>query len=335
MKNNTHNKNIIKSIRGKNKNEMGTSSSVLTNKKCRSFFSSQKGAALIVSAYYRIPSKNTHEFYMQHIRRFLCTVQGPLVFFTSKELVDDLVALRPLALRALTRFVVLDVVQWDAWMHGSKFWDRQVARDVEKYHTPQLAAVWFMKHKFVLRAARAMNLDDNVPIVWCDAGALRNDAWNTHATTLSSRAGFHLAAKKNTDANTNADAVWVGELQTLATSTTTFRVFPCVHLAGAVLGGTVRAWKRFEAAYARTLTKYDSAGVSASSDQYVMSTMALQEPGIVNLVSVNSSAIQSPDPWFALLCVLASAPPAPPALLTPASTASLLPAATLCVCACL
>jgi hypothetical protein len=286
-----------------------------------------RGGALIVSAYYCIPSKRPHAFYLPNVARFLSTVRGPLVFFTSADLVDTFAAMRPEALRSMTRFEVLPVADWDAWRFkdGRAFWKRQIARDAEHYHTPELAAVWFMKHKFVLRAARAMALAEDAPVVWCDAGALRADAWADAAAQLSTHAGAHVRAPASAP---DSASVWVGSLERShaalhaalhaqaatrrggalcpKTPPPPFRAWPHVHLAGAVLGGTRGAWTRFEAAYARTLAKYDDAAVSGSSDQYVMSTLGQLEPGVLHLVAVDARAVACVDEWFGLLAVLAA-----------------------------
>lgn len=294
---------------------MGVSSSVLTPRSCRARLK-VPGCALVVSAYFSFRSKQPHSFYMPHVKRFLESVTGPLVFFTSSDLLEDLKALRPPELRAMTRFVVWDLSAWDAWKYpGAAFWDRQIARDAEAYHTPELAAVWFMKHKFVLRAAREMRLTEATPIVWCDAGALRDDVWRTPAASLSAHAGAHVGSTTN--------RIWVGELlapknpkdfkasqeSSPALSQTLFRQYPFVQFAGAVLAGTLCAWKRFELVYAHTLQQYDNAGVAATSDQYIMSTMAAKEPNLFKLVSLGrtSTVVDACfDPWFALLCVLAA-----------------------------
>ena len=50
--------------------------------------------ALIVSAYFKIPSKASHDFYLEHLQRFLSGIKSHVEFFTTPDLVELLTKMR-------------------------------------------------------------------------------------------------------------------------------------------------------------------------------------------------------------------------------------------------
>ena len=100
--------------------------------------------AVIVSAYFRIPSKATHEFYVPHIKRFLSTVRSQIVFFTTPDLLKEFTDMRPASLMPVDFVIIESISELRAFeKFGYDFWQRQCQIDPEKYHTPELAAVWY------------------------------------------------------------------------------------------------------------------------------------------------------------------------------------------------
>ena len=44
----------------------------------------------IVSAYYKIPSKQSHEWYLPYLVHWFMTIRGNIIFFTTLDVVEEL-----------------------------------------------------------------------------------------------------------------------------------------------------------------------------------------------------------------------------------------------------
>ena len=109
--------------------------------------------SIIVSAYYRIPSKQPHEFYIPHIKRFLSGIKNFIIFFTEPELVEEFSKIRG-------NLPIQFVTDHDIFGKRNRtFWEKQCQLDCEKYHTPELGAIWYNKKEFVLRTIEIMELE--------------------------------------------------------------------------------------------------------------------------------------------------------------------------------
>lgn len=238
---------------------------------------------LVVSAYYKIPSKASHEVYKQHLMRWFRSIQCPVLFYTSADLLKELQSLVP-ASSTNIQWVVLDPSRWYAWNLGREFWDRQKSRDREPYHTPELAAIWYEKKEFVLRAFSYSEAD---VYVWCDSGCVRNDE-SEQALRMFCRRGEPL----------HDGTLHVQQIDSSLRKP--FYSFPDVRIAGAIYGGTKLAWLRYSRLYDKVLQQYDEEGVSANMDQYVMASCCDRDPSLFTLHSPSTRL----DPWFFFLGVL-------------------------------
>ena len=239
---------------------------------------------LVVSAYYKIPSKASHSTYKAHLTRFFRSIRCAVLFFTSADLVDELRLLVPSS--SAVRFQTLDMSDWTAWKKGRAFWERQTARDPERYHTPELAAVWYEKKEFVARAIEQSS-DAFDTFLWCDAGCVRDD--------LSEEAlrSFGLRNAPIHDGKLHLQ-------QINAMTPKPFYTYPDVRIAGAILAGNRAAWHWFRYVYEIALDDYDGAGISANSDQYVMARCVDQNASQFSLWP-NGTRL---DDWFFFLEVL-------------------------------
>lgn len=185
------------------------------------------------------------------------------------------------------QFQVVDRTEWVAWKRGSAFWDRQKERDVEAYHTPELAAVWYEKKEFV---ARAMEMPDHADVglfIWCDAGCVRDD---------NSEGALRCFGLRN--APINDGKFHVQQIETPVPKD--FYSFPDVRIACAIMAGTRAAWALVRYLYEVALEDYDAAGICANSDQYVIARCIDQSPSHFNCWP----ACNSFDRWFFFLGVL-------------------------------
>ena len=240
---------------------------------------------LVVSAYYKIPSKASHAVYTDYLRRFFRSIRCSVLFFTSADLVDELRSMTPPS--SPVRFCVVERADWVAWNKGRAFWDRQKARDVEAYHTPELAAVWYEKKEFV---SRAMEMPDYAAFdvfIWCDAGCVRDDSSEEALCSFGLR-----------NAPLHDGKLHVQQIKTPALKA--FYSFPDVRIAGAILAGNRAAWSLVRYLYEVALEDYDAAGVSGNSDQYVLARCIDQSPSQFSCWP-NCTSL---DRWFFFLGVL-------------------------------
>jgi hypothetical protein len=204
--------------------------------------------AVIVSAYYRIPSKQPHEFYVPHIKRFLSGVKSFILFFTEPELVEEFSILRgDLPIQFVTEFDIFK-------KRNRTFWEKQCEIDVEKYHTPELGAIWFNKKEFVLRATEIIGRD--CPYIWCDAGCVR---YEQDISEFGTR-----------------NAIPPGKLllQTFCEiPNDKFFRFPFIGIAGAIMAGYPEAWKRMSILYDVMIDTYTEHGVCCNMDQYILASI--------------------------------------------------------------
>lgn len=254
--------------------------------------------AIIVSAYFRIPSKTSHEFYVPHVKRFLSSVEAEIVFFTTPDLVEQLRAMRPASMRPVL-FVALAHGVHDfvgVRTYGFGFFRDQCAADPEKYHTPELAAVWYEKKEFVKRAIEMVRLNrredvvDRIPFIWCDAGCIRTDAW------LPKVRSFGTGLIRFTTTTTKKLSL---QLLNEPPTDKRFFAYPDVHVAGAIIVGCADAWIKCGRLYDRTLRECLLNGVCVTSDQYVWMSTAVAHPDDFDLVLVPSTGVV--DRWFYFL----------------------------------
>ena len=107
-------------------------------------------ATVVVSAFFKIPSKQPYSFYREHLTRWFRSIRCPVIFFTTPDVWDDIVSMGYDMSNVIVQYETIE--QWKAWELGREFWDRQKERDVESYHTPELAAIWYEKKEFIKRA---------------------------------------------------------------------------------------------------------------------------------------------------------------------------------------
>jgi hypothetical protein len=210
---------------------------------------------VIVSAYYKIPSKQPHEFYVPHLQRWFNGIRTqPMVFFTTTDM-ETTIRGWGLPLTNV-RFVIQPFEELTALQkYGRDFWDRQKTRDPEQYHTPEVAILWHEKKYFVQRAA-ALYTVANV-FIWTDAGCVRDPR------SASFLADF---GRRNT-INLDDGRIHLQQIRPIPRKEV-YR-FPDTSIAGAILAGNRAAWSNHIAVSETMLELYDKAEISANSDQYV------------------------------------------------------------------
>ncbi len=239
---------------------------------------------VLVTAYYKIPSKQPHSFYMEHIKRLIRSVTSSVIFFTTSDIQAEITEFGYDI--SHIQFVTLPFEDLSAWSKlGRDFWDRQKERDPELYHTPELGAIWYEKKEFV---NRAMQLSNAQFFIWCDAGCIRD----TNAEEAAIK--FGLRNYKFTPGKLH-----IQKIRNIPEKI--YYTHPDISIAGAIIAGDRIAWDKHSELYDSVLKEYDMAGIAAMSDQYVTNTCISMCPELYMPVIPHQINV---DEWFFFLQLL-------------------------------
>lgn len=256
--------------------------------------------SIIVSAYFKIPSKAPHEFYIPHVTRFLKYIKNPIIFFTTPDLKKEFEILRgdlPI------HFIIINsIYDINAFVkYGYNFWLDQCKIDVEKYHTPELSALWYEKKEFVKKAIlfiENMDINDNkynlntkIPFIWCDAGCVRSDDW------------IHMIKSFGNKINViPKDKLMFQLLKEIPNKD--FFVYPDVHIAGAIICGYKDSWFKYSDLYDDMIKIYVNNKICVNMDQHVWASVILKNPCYFKLCKYYefyNIIYNKIDKWFFLL----------------------------------
>ena len=256
--------------------------------------------SIIVSAYFKIPSKAPYEFYIPHVTRFLKYIKNPIIFFTTPDLKQEFEILRgdlPI------HFIIINsIYDINAFIkYGYNFWLDQCKIDVEKYHTPELSALWYEKKEFVKKAIlfiENMDINDNkynlntkIPFIWCDAGCVRSDDW------------IHIIKSFGNKINViPEDKLMFQLLKEIPNKD--FFVYPDVHIAGAIICGYKDNWFKYSDLYDDMIKIYVNNKICVNSDQYIWASVIFKNPEYFKLCKYYkfySRIYNNIDRWFFFL----------------------------------
>ena len=239
-----------------------------------------------------IPSKQPHAFYMDNIKRFFRFVNQPVLFFTSREMFKKL---SPYAGKNII-FRIVEFKQLEVFNEfPQEFWERQISRDAESYHTWQLGAIWANKKYFVKEAAR--EFPDKEWFVWIDAGSLRKESWKPFLENFTRRNPIEV----------QTPSVYIQVLDAIPKNKLYFRVAD-QHVAGALMLFHRSCIQDFINDYNTILKEYDEVQIAGTSDQYIMASVLIrfscwvgvERMKVVSIPYVNTC----PDPWFFFISLL-------------------------------
>lgn len=241
---------------------------------------------LLVSAYYKIPSKRPPEHYDYFMRLFFTSIKAPLLFFTDSESHATLQSIAgPNVKFVLQEFNQLQVLQ----DFPQTFWEAQIAKDPEKYHSWQLIALWANK-KYFVRKAKEITPDHDW-YMWVDAGSIRKPEWIPQASLCGLR-----------DTLPTEPGVYCQLLHKIPKDRDVFQ-YPDQYIAGACILFHKDYIEKYIRAYNQTLIEYDKAGHCCSMDQYIMATAALKNSWIQLIHVKDLLTLKCPDDWFFFLAV--------------------------------
>jgi glycosyltransferase involved in cell wall biosynthesis len=239
---------------------------------------------MLVSSYFKIPSKQSHSFYEVHLRRFFRAFSGRSLFFVcNKEIRTWILNLGTDLSKTVfhvCEFHELPILQ----KFPLEFWQRHVQLDAEKYHTPELGIIWNNK-KECLQLAKE-NCTNATWFLWIDAGCIRDDGWLVSCSDFGSRQSLR-------------PGIYLQTLHDIPKSQEFFQ-YDNVFIAGAILYAHTDFIDSLVSAYDAMILKYEAANISAISDQYILASLVNTESFLhtIPYASLKSVCI---DKWFFFL----------------------------------
>lgn len=241
--------------------------------------------SLLVSAYYRIPSKQPHTFYQAHLKRFFSFLKGkPILFFCQEETQREIESFGvPLD---TVKFVILPFSQlYQEAGVPLEMWKETCKIDPEKYHTPELGIVWSCKKEFVrLASERKKDIDW---FIWIDAGCIRNEMWEESCKEFT-----------NCKLQTLAPGVYLQKIKTIQTKQ--FYTYPDISIAGAIIVFHKNYILPYRSLYNSTLLQYYINNVPFIMDQYIMLSMINVENEWLHTIDATTLSLRN-DKWFFFL----------------------------------
>lgn len=235
----------------------------------------------IVSAYFKIPSKKPHEFYIPYLLNFFNyrNIKVPLVFFTSEDMISFFQKNCKTDNVFFYKTEFEDLLSWKEF--GEDFWKRQYERDIEKYHSPQLGAIWCNKRNFILEAIEKLNYD---VYIWCDSGCIREPITCFLFQDFGSRNMYNL----------NNGKIFLGQVGNELPSKKEFYTYPTMSFACGLMAGNREAWTKYKTECDKILRKYDENNITGNSDQNITLSCYMENSNLFEPITL----VPLCDPWM-------------------------------------
>ena len=250
----------------------------------------------LVSAYYRIPSKQPHAFYVEHLRRFFRMFRDQrLVFFCDAAMraeLDTICGDVSWVTFIIQEFADLPILR----KIPRAFWNATRKLDSEAYHTPELGILWASKKEFLRQAAATITTTASDWFLWVDAGCIRTEDWEVDCKNFGTRRLY-----------TMEPGVYLQCIQPIPAEKRHFR-YPDVHIAGAIILAHRKYIDDFCKQYDDMVFEYIEKRIPFLMDQYVLASM-VQRPDTPAWLRTISSAeelseidrLYCVDIWFFFL----------------------------------
>jgi hypothetical protein len=257
----------------------------------------------VVSAYYKMQSKCSHDTYMNWINNFM-HLECDMVFYTDQETLADLRESARLADKKNIIFTVAPKNEWVAYTkYGEDFWQRQKTIDTDNtqagpMHSPDLYCVWYEKKHFVLRTIES-NPYDSEYFIWCDAGAVRESGWLDDVKKFGCNTIKIKSPPRDKIVLLNIKPYTTADMEHF----NMHNVMPSNKdlIGGGIQGAYHDMWQKWSDIYDAKLQEMNQMGKFVGKDQDILNILAITEPTVVCVVCSNTSL---PDRWFTLLYLL-------------------------------
>ena len=267
---------------------------------------------IIVSCYFKVKSKSSHEFYLEHISRFLKNIPGRIIFFTTPDMNDFIINQRGnLDIDIINVDSVYEITAFKK--KSMDFWTEQIKLSPHNMHSPELIAIWFNKKEFIKEAIEYYELKyshliindslsdknelsnqdgfSNIPFIWCDAGSIRSDQWLTQIKNFGNNLELLQKDKLNM------------QLLNVNNENKYFFEYADVFIAGSIIAGYKNTWLECSLLYDNMIEEYSNKNLTCEVDQYVWMSCAQKNPEKFNLI-LFEEFFNSYNKWFFFYSIL-------------------------------
>jgi len=248
----------------------------------------QKDDLTLVSAYYRIKSKHTPNEYIKWISNIVM-LNKSFVFFTNREFMPTLKALRPKELHHKTIFIEIEIEDFYSYKNFYKDFTKSFEIDYEnRYHTIPLYLIWAEKCMF-LKKAIINNFFNSKCFYWIDIGYFRenkkdmkkyiNDwpstkkCYSNNRLLMGQLKKFSLKEKKRI---LNFD------------SKAHIKLNRNLNVAGNIFGGQIKNAIKFIDYYYNAIRLFIKKRIFIGRDQTLFAYVAFAHPKIIELIFVKN-----------------------------------------------
>jgi len=240
----------------------------------------------LVSAFYTFPSKFPVAQYKVWIQNFM-QLQSQKVIFTNQETLPHIQECDPNAQK--THYILVEIKDFLTSQYDEQ-WKQHYEIDHEKYHTVNLYKVWGEKANFLHKAIESNPYNTDY-FVWCDIGCFRNK------NRMPELQYWPQTRKiKNKVVFLQIQSFQPHELLNQHVIDNRFQFVN--RIGGGIIAGHKDQLKIWCSKYYETLQKFFDKKVFAGKDQSVFAFVLLQNPDLVESVSIPANYPY--DPWFYL-----------------------------------
>lgn len=238
----------------------------------------------VVTCYYKIKSKHSHDDYDKWISNFLSNVPCNLIIFTSPDLIEYIAEKR---LRFLDRTIInpIEFEKLPVYKLYENLWEKQYEMDKQQDtgRTKECYVLWNSKVYF-LRQAMETNTFSSDKFIWADIGCLRSEGQNPNLLTQL-RTNFPVYEKISKN---KLDIVLLEPIENAEQ-----KIFiDEIHFSGAMFGGHKGVILMLYELFYKRLYEHIQAGIFIGCDQQTISSIYNDNREFFNCISSND--------WFYL-----------------------------------
>lgn len=244
----------------------------------------QENKTTIVTAYFQIKSKRTHETYLKWMNNLLAKIETNMVIFTDIQSYSLIYNIRKPYLK-FTKIIITNFENFKSYKYFEYFKKHYDDLDLEKnIHNPYLYMIWAEKVHFVKHCIDN-NYFNSLYYFWCDIGSLRNEAFCPDVKKMTNWPYF-------TDKNTPKNKIVIAKtgnwtqndfsLSNQGIIEQDLRRY--LHTVGGLFGGDKFALLVWINEYEQLLLAYIQHNKFIGKDQSIYLNIIYRRPDIVNII---------------------------------------------------
>ena len=250
-----------------------------------------ENSVTIVTCYYKIPSKHSHDNYHIWLNDLLLNIKCNIIIFTSLDLVNYFENIKLINTILHLKIIVKEFNEFYIFKKYDKFfWLYQKFIDPTPHvgRSKECYILWNSKMNFVKEAIE-LNPFNSDKFVWNDIGSMRNKYFSNFLSH------YPLYNNISTD---KLDIV----LLTDYTDKTQIYYQNERHLSGSIFGASKDIFLQIIDLYYKYLDDYINKEYFIGCDQQILSTIYIKHPELFNLINphVNNMNNEIIDIWFYL-----------------------------------